>query len=165
MRFLLFTSLFLLASSYAKAHEFYFSYAEIEWNDFEERFAGTLIFTQHDIERALSIDLSAERLGASYSTKLMDYVNQHLQINARSWSYFGHESKLTGEFYLYLQSEKGAFPAKPVVNTHFDLLMDEFPDQQNKLTLEIRGKKYHAVYLGHDRHESIELEAIKPYEE
>jgi len=165
MRFLLFTCSLLVSSSYARAHEFYFSYAEIEWNDFEERFEGTLIFTQHDIEKALSIDLSSEHLSASDSTKLLDYVNQHLRINAHSWSYFGHESKLTGEFYLYLQSDKGELNTKTSINTHYDLLMDVFSDQQNKLMIVFRGKKYHAVYMAHDRSESIELEAIKPYEE
>lgn len=165
MRFLLFTSLFLLASSYAKAHEFYFSYAEIEWNDFEERFEGTVIFTQHDLERALSIDLSGAKLGSSDSTALINYLNAHLSINERKWSFVGHESKLTGEFYLYITSEKKALQNNAVLKTRYDLLMDVFPEQQNKLEVTIRGKKYHAVYMTHDRSESIELEAIKSYEE
>lgn len=165
MRFLLFTCLLLVSSSFARAHEFYFSYAEIEWNDFEERFEGTVIFTQHDLERALSIDLSGEKLGSSDSTVLMNYLNAHLTINECKWNFVGHESKLTGEFYLYIVSEKKALQSSAVLKTRYDLLMDIFPEQQNKLEVTIRGKKHHAVYMTHDRSESIELEAIKSYEE
>ena len=35
------------------AHEFYFAYAELTYNELQQRFEGTIIFTTHDLERAI----------------------------------------------------------------------------------------------------------------
>ena len=35
------------------AHEFYFAYAELSYNEFTNNLEGTLIFSTHDLEKAI----------------------------------------------------------------------------------------------------------------
>jgi hypothetical protein len=150
---LLFTSLNL------SAHEFFFSYAEFEVNELSGELQGTVIFTGHDMEKALGLSLMADaELDSLTKERLMAYINSHLSFGADiQLSYFGHEIKNTGEFYLYLFTPISADFTLPK-KIRFDVLMDHFVGQQNKLTLNYRGEKYHLVFLNHEKEQSLLLQ-------
>lgn len=163
--FLLFFALTFSTFS-ARSHEYFFAYAELEWNDFEQRIEGTVIFTQHDLEKAIGIKL-VEDLSTNDDVirKLMDYTNQHLVIGKNSrFNYFGHESKLTGEFYLYIISEKLEHQPEEILPITFDFLMDDYIEQQNKMTFTYRGTKHHFIFLNHERNQIAKL-IIEPKNE
>jgi len=136
------------------AHEFFFAYAEFEWNDFTETFQGTVIFTGHDLETALNVQLMSEDsqiFTDDDRTKLMDYINKHISLGENtSLIYVGSESKLTGEFYLYLETTPFKLNSEASIAVRFSLLMSEYPDQQNKMTLTYHGHKYYLVFLKND---------------
>jgi hypothetical protein len=150
---LLFTSLNL------SAHEFFFSYAEFEVNELSGELQGTVIFTGHDMEKALGLSLMSEvELDSLTEERLIAYINAHLSFGANvQLRYFGHEIKNTGEFYLYLYTPISADFVLPK-KIRFDVLMDYFVDQQNKLTLNYRGEKHHLVFLNHEREQLLLLQ-------
>ena len=43
----------LVFQNKAWSHEFYFAYAEVAYNELAQRFEGPVIFTTHDLEKAL----------------------------------------------------------------------------------------------------------------
>jgi hypothetical protein len=78
----------VIGSSFSQswAHEFYFAYAELAYNEMNQKFEGTLIFTTHDLEKALEpkgsligkLEKSDER--STLRTQLESYLNQHFYI-------------------------------------------------------------------------------------
>jgi hypothetical protein len=84
----LFFLLLVFSSSFSKswAHEFYFAYAELAYNEMNQKFEGTLIFTTHDLERALEpkgtligkLEKSDET--STLRKQLESYINQHFHI-------------------------------------------------------------------------------------
>lgn len=133
------------------AHEFYFAYAEFEWNDFSETFQGTVIFTGHDLESVLDINLTSTEnnlISDEDQEVLMQYMNEHLTLGEdNQLNFVGSESKLTGEFYLYLETSPFKQLSETPLLISFTLLMDQFPDQQNKLTLTYHEYKHYLVFI------------------
>jgi hypothetical protein len=163
--------LLVFGSSYSKswAHEFYFAYAELAYNEMNQRFEGTLIFTTHDLERAL--DPKGSRLGklelsdesSPIRGELEAYINQHLSIqygcaidsnsfDAMCNTQFileGISPALNGtiECYIsapakliYLPTQLG-LSYSTILMVQFDALFETFSGQQNKLTLIYRNQK------------------------
>lgn len=141
------------------AHEYYFAYAELTYNELQKRFEGTIIFSTHDLERAIepkgTLIGQFEKLDER-STELRlieNYINQHFQINygcaldsnavdafCRSqFTLEGIVTQLNGTIECYVSSSAGAF-YNPV-QFQFDALMERFPAQQNKLTFIYRNQK------------------------
>ena len=141
------------------AHEFYFAYAELTYNELQNRFEGTIIFTTHDLERAIepkgSLIGKFEKLDeTSAELKVIEnYINQHFQItygcaldsNAADiicmsqFTLEGIVTQLNGTIECYISSSAGGF-YNPV-QFQFDALMERFPAQQNKLTFTYRNQK------------------------
>jgi hypothetical protein len=141
------------------AHEYYFAYAELTYNELQKRFEGTIIFTTHDLERAIepkgSLIGKFEKLDeTSAELKVIEnYINQHFQItygcaldsnaaDAICMSQFtleGIVTQLNGTIECYISSSTGVF-YNPV-QFQFDALMERFPAQQNKLTFTYRNQK------------------------
>lgn len=150
------------------AHEFYFAYAELTYNELQQRFEGTIIFTTHDLERTLepkgTLIGKFEKLDeTSAELKLIEsYINAHFQINygcaldsnaidAYCQSKFtleGIVTQLNGTIECYISSSAGAL-YNPV-QFKFDALMEQFPSQQNKLTFTYRNQKETLSFLSHD---------------
>lgn len=156
---LLFSLLFSLGlSGFANAHEFFFAYAEFKLNEMEGELQGTLIFTGHDMEKALGIELMSDKgIDTSDREVLINYINQHFSFGSTvSLQYFGHEVKNTGEFVIYLNSP---IPTdfEFAGSVRFDLLMDFFPDQQNKLSIMYRNETKHLNFLGHSRTQELKF--------
>ncbi|MFN6015023.1 MAG: DUF6702 family protein [Flavobacteriales bacterium] len=175
MRNLLFLTL-LFCSSFSFGHEFFFAFAEVEFDELKGRFEASVTLTSHDLDQSLrSMEPNFKGLykaeSDSMSRNLVEReINRHFSIviptknsvldgaNAIYFHLEGIEIELNGTIHLYLSAEHRTVPEKLEVT--FDVLMDEFPEQQNKLTLIYRGKKSTNVFLPNQRTQLIELTQI-----
>lgn len=175
MRNLLFL-FYLFFYSFSFSHEFFFAFAEVEYDEMNGRFEVSVTATTHDLDKSLrSVDPGFKGLyqanGDSSSFNLIEReLNLHFSASSKSDNsildgtnaiYFrldGIETELNGTVHLYLSSEYRSNLA-PLEFT-FDLLMDDFSEQQNKLTVIHRGKKSTFVFLPNQRTQIIELTHI-----
>lgn len=163
--------LLVMGSSFSKswAHEFYFAYAELAYNELNQKFEGTLLFTTHDLEKALepkgTLIGKLERSDESspIRTQLEKYINQHLHISygcaldsnafdvlcRTNFTVEGISPALNGTIecfisapatLLYLPAHLGQ-PYSTILQVQFDTLFESFSGQQNKLTLIYRNQK------------------------
>ena len=160
------------------AHEYYFAYAEISYNELQQKLEGTLIFTTHDLERSIepkgTLIGKFEKLdGTSAELKRIEnYINQHFQIiygcaldsletDVICISQFLLEdvvTQLNGTIECYISA---SIPAlyNPI-QIKFDALMEQFPGQQNKLTFIYRQQKETLSFLLND---SSKYFTLKPW--
>lgn len=123
-------------------HEYYFGFVELAYDAETERFEGTMVLSAHDVEDWLQDQgvLIAQMEDLKPNTDLMSEVQEKLfsgfQLSfdheAVHNQIVGVEVLTNGMVHFYFQSE----PIHPTsaLNIQFDLLMDYFPDQQNKIT-------------------------------
>ena len=139
---------------------------------------ATIIASAHDVESVLrendviskSLDYAKKNRKEYYA--INDFINKFFSVYvADSLSDFaldsslppqlefvldGFEVLLNGDIQFYLstkiQNPINQFQIK------FDLLMDKFPEQQNKLTFRFRNKKLTHNYLTTNRIQLIKLE-------
>ncbi len=162
-----FTLLFLLCfSGIASAHEYFFAFAETAYNSSEKQLETTLIFSTHDIEHYLQ-DVGT---GVKHLEKIGNDETMLRQIEALILEHFeircgvkkadfhldGIEVKLNGLSNFYFHSDK--IELTPVVDVRFDMLFDEFHEQQNKITFIHNSRKYTEVFLPSKPSGKIELE-------
>ena len=165
--------------AYSFAHEFYFAYAEIAYNELNARFEGTIIFTTHDLERTLepkgTLIGKFEKLdeGSEELRLIENYINQHFQIiygcaldsnavDALCMSKFtleGLATQLNGTIECYISSSVAAL-YNPV-QFKFDALMEQFAAQQNKLTFTYRNQKETLSFLPYDSQKYFTLQPWK----
>ena len=152
------------------AHNSYFAFAEIEYKEKESKIEATVVLTAHDFEEFLK---NSKRIKSTLENALADSVeavavlteiNQHFAIssgltefskNQIMLNYDGYQLLLNGNIEFYF-SARNILP-QTAFTIHFDLLMDFFPEQQNKLTLIYRTKKRTCVFLRNTPIQSIEL--------
>ena len=156
---LLFISSCLLVSSASWGHQYFFAFAEIEYNEMAQKFEGSVVATAHDLEFALmnsyGLQTKLEKIEAKSSeVKIMeDYLNQFLTLRygcslnsnavdaycSATWSIESFQIMKNGTIELYFSA-----PAKfiyTLIQVDFRFLMDAFPDQQNKLTFIYRDDR------------------------
>lgn len=157
---------FILISNVSFAHNYFFSFSEVEYNDFCGCFETSLTVTTHDIEQVL---IKKNLLNKNLETTLTDnklkqgieeLINEGLQIstggNKVALHLEGNEIGLNGLTTFYLSS-------KPIdlfdeIIFQYNLLMNEFPDEQNKLTFIFRGEKTTLNFIANQFTHSIKLE-------
>ena len=169
----------LSAISTTFAHEYYFAYAEISYNELQQRLEGSLIFTTHDLERSIepkgTIIGKFDKLDETSAElkRIENYINQHFQIiygcaldslapDVICISQFlleGVVTQLNGTIECYISA---AIPAlyNPI-QIKFDALMEQFPGQQNKLTFIYRQQKETLSFLLDDSSKYITLKPWK----
>ena len=148
---LVFSVLFALVS---QAHDFYFAFAEVAYDEITERLQVTVIVTTHDLEKSLlangnEVHVSAANTSDSSVVRLIErQLNKGLFFvsgNERSMLKLdGYEPQLNGTTLFYLSCE---LKTQDEITVHFPLLMDIFPEQQNKITWMYRGEKETYVFL------------------
>ena len=152
-----------LSLSFANAHQYFFSFAEVEYNDVTEKFEATITATTHDLERSMSDELSTAIVlddSDEHYMAIEHYLNGHFRIETGTvkgkFTVVGHEISLNGTVNFYLESA----PIKmgKIIRFTFDLLMDNYPDQQNKITFYHRGRSYTRPFHEADRSQTINLE-------
>ena len=153
----------------SSAHEFFFRFAEMEYNAITERFEMTLIVTTHDLERAMEdqeqkID-NVVSLTESEISNLEAYINQHFVVTCTSvtshFNYKGNEVYLDGTTQFYFESDPIAVQRQDGIDVYYDLLMERFPDQQNKLTFYFEDRTYTGAFTPMSKKQTIYLENKK----
>jgi hypothetical protein len=162
---------FLLVHFCAASHESYFAFAEVEYDELTGRFEVTLSATTHDLERCLNENkiikggMSLALKDTVQLLKIQKELNEHFKIEFSNVSnrnqsvelkIDGYEAELTGVIRLYCSSSRPVSDVKSLFIT-FDLLMDVFPQQQNKLTFLFREKKSTYVFLHQQIKQQIQL--------
>jgi hypothetical protein len=139
---------------------------------------ATIIASAHDIEiflnesGVISKSLNEAKKNKKEYYAINDFINKNFSVHeADSLSDFavnssllpqlefildGFEVLLNGDIQFYLSTKI----QNPINQFHikFDLLMDKFPEQQNKLTFRFRNKKLTHNYLTTNRIQLIKLE-------
>ena len=168
----------LFVSSFTFAHTYYFAFAEVEYNEMNKSLEATIIASAHDVESVLrENDLISKSLDDAKKNKkeyyaINDFLNKNFSVHtADSLSLItldsaippqiefvmdGFEVLLNGDVQFYL-SAKIQNPINQFY-VKFDLLMEKFPDQQNKLTFRFRDKKFTNNFLTTTRIQFIKLE-------
>jgi hypothetical protein len=157
----------LFSTFTVSAHEYFFAFAEVEYKKTSGVIEATLIVTTHDFEKWLdNKGWSGKDLISSADDSLSiqfieDEINKHFQISSDihdliGMNLIGYENQLIGTTQFYLTAE-----VEPVqlFNFKFDLMMDLFPEQQNKLNFinKEREIKTTLEFLPSRNNQSIDL--------
>ena len=154
-----------ICSLNASAHEYFFAFAEVNFNATESVLEATVISSAHETEDALnSMGIGIKELEDHYTdaemiAKLETFVNTGFFMSENGaiiqFKLIGFEVDKQGMVNFYLKSNKVNPPSEYTVS--FGLLMDEFPDQQNKVLFTYNNKTTTAVFLPSKRSEIIKL--------
>ena len=153
-------------SSLARAHDYFFAFAEVDYNDLTEELHATVIVSTHDLERMLRSQgiISKDLASYSDSNEVIQTIQTEIQKGfgflfsgeQKMLEFEGMELLLTGttQFYFSLKSIKSL----QLVSVKFDLLMNIFPEQQNKITLIYRNSKTSFVFLNTQKEQELILQ-------
>lgn len=156
MKKLLAVFAFLSVLFSANAHEYYFAFGEVEYNLSTKKLEVTLEISAHDLEFdmkkagiVLEKHIENQSGNADFKKQLESHLAKGFSITANDsripLSIIGFDVLPTGLLYVYLESRAVELPES--FSFKFDLLMESFPDQQNKVTFIRNGKKQTAVFL------------------
>lgn len=157
-------SWFLLPSN-TYAHNYYFAFAEIEFNEKTSRLEISLESAGHDVETALQDagvliqELTDHLTDTVMMRQIEKVINQQFQISSAQkceLHLIGFEVKPNGLTYFYLESTPITLTNELTIQ--FDWLMASFPEQQNKVTLRYKQQKYTAVFMPRRNRETIQLQ-------
>lgn len=160
--------IFLLFASVntASAHNYYFGFAEMQYNETNQTLETTVVLSAHDLEDILlkngSITTSLEYLtsDASAIAAVAKEVLKgfELKIGNKSIAFecLGFDITKNGMINVYLLGKDITLGKE--LNITFACLMDVFPEQQNKITFIKDSKKYTAVFLPHQKSAVISIQ-------
>lgn len=161
--FVAFLIIFLSTSVYG--HEFYFGFAEVEYNEISRKYEVTLVMSTHDMENALKTDLNLDvkleknLLTAEEHASITSYIGAHFKIKSAdniSFILIGTETMTNGITHFYLESEPVELSLE--MEWKFDLLMNHFSGQQNKLTFYFRDQQFTLTFLHTSPSQTLKLE-------
>lgn len=165
MRILLAFILLLFISLKAQAHDFYFAFAEVEYNQDTQRFEGTIIFTTHDLERAIQKEhpefptMDTLTVNSSSFQLIRNEIENGFSISVDGQkleiTLIGMENFLTGTSNIYFESE--ITHPRDEISFEYDLLMDEYEGQQNKISLLFNEDKETLYFINNERKQNIKL--------
>ncbi len=159
---LLVFSFFLISFSYA--HDYFFAFAEVEYDEYNARVEATIVMTTHDFESYLrkkniiSKELNTYKNDSIVLNQIETEISHHFTLKSDAVGTLTMEAfeiELTGMIKVYL-SAPILMPSEGL-DIQFDLLMDEYKEQQNKLTFIYRDKKTSYVYLQNKRSQHIDF--------
>lgn len=161
----LFSLLFVIIASNSFCHEYYFSFAEMEYNDLTRKFEVTITVSTHDLEMVYlktsntKIDLQKYNANSKTTELMAAYFSNHFQLKTQNerciLKLIGFESSLNGTTNFYFESD--AIDITPSLTLKNDILMDQYPQQQNKITLYRQAKSYTHDFLSDERLKVITL--------
>lgn len=169
MKTLLLSSCFIFTLFHCYSHNSYFAFAELAYNELNGKFEASISVTTHDLEKAL-IQRGIIHKGLDYYqhdtatlNKIYTEILQHFHIAFPKNPLYhstlkmeGFELMKTGLVYFYASMED---VPEHIESFHvtFDLLMKEYPEQQNKLTFIQREKKSTYIFTPEKRTTLIEI--------
>lgn len=120
----------------------------------------------HDLERTANElsynfgDLNEIKPDSPEFKELEKLLSKHFSMKCGSvlceFKLIAHEVQLNGITNFYFESDKIEITQN--IEIKFDLLMDQFKAQQNKITVYHRGHSYTKVFLNNERTQQIQLE-------
>lgn len=167
MKALLTLILFLSLSFFSKAHEYYFAFAEVEYNAESQRFEGTIIFTTHDLEKAIQQEhpefpiMDTMSVNNPAFIRIKQRINDgfYIEVNGNKrrlqLEFLGIENFLTGTTNIYFQSEK--IESINEINFGFKLLMDEYDGQQNKIAFKYGELKETLYFINQENEQTLNI--------
>lgn len=157
---------FLISAMISSAHEYYFAFAEMEYKSESKKMELTLIVSTHDIEhwlqnkevkiKELENHTKDTALQKEFEVKLLSGFNLSYEKNSIPLKLIGYEVLDNGLSNFYFTSE--AVEINNQFSVRFDLLMNDYPEQQNKLTFIYHGKKQTFPFLQTTREQFIKLQ-------
>jgi hypothetical protein len=157
--------IFLLIGLTSFSHEYYFAFAELKYNDFNQQFEGTIIVSSHDFEHLLlSKKMITNELPTFSSDSILLNTIQavvgtgfNIEGNKQplTLSLIGFEKLQNGLSYIHFTTNKIENPM--LLNISFNLLMSVFQNQQNKVTIYFKNKTFTEVFLNTQPTKEIQL--------
>lgn len=140
----------------AHAHEYYFAFAEVEYNQSTKKLEISLEISAHDLEAEMRKSGISFEKHIEDQTKNADFKKQLEAHIVKGFAISAHNSPVplkligfdvlpTGLLYAYFESNQLELTGELAFK--FDLLMESFPDQQNKVTFIRNNNKQTAVFL------------------
>lgn len=151
---MLFFSILTTVLNVLDLHPVHFSYAELEYNTDQNIFETTLEINAHDFdyyyrnESTKAEDLSTDKIVLEQFEK---DINRHFFLQDEHFQYQsnfkieGIEHKRDGSVLIYMHSEAPKEFYKSLFCT-YDLFMDKFSNQENKLSFITNNKAISYVY-------------------
>lgn len=155
--------LLVLFSFSSMAHQYYFGFAEVEYNAVSKKIEASLQLTGHDFEDAIlkekGVQLKLENLTDKDKQSITVYLNEQFKFsNSEESSYFhlvGVEIDLKGIVSFYLESDP--IDLFESAKCEFKILMNVFPSQQNKMTFIYKNRKSTYAFLPTETKRIIDL--------
>lgn len=158
--------LFCGLQSFVFGHDFFFAFAELEYNDITQRIEATVSVSSHDLERIFdeknwsfdelaSVESNPENFN-SISEWLLGQFQLSNATNDIELSVIGCEFELNGMIHFYIESSPTEL--SDILRIKFNLLMEDFPEQQNKITLFYRDQTITQSFLQNAFVHEIRLE-------
>ena len=150
----------------ANAHEYYFAFGEVEYNESTRKLEITLEVNAHDLEfdmkksgTILNGHIEEQAQNRDFKKQLEIYLVQGFSITnddlTLTLTLLGFDVMPNGLLYAYMESQPVELDKRLFFT--FDLLMESFPDQQNKITFIRNKQKQTAVFLASKPSEMITL--------
>ncbi len=156
---LLFTIVLLVLALTSNAHDYYFAFAEMQFNKERNRLEISIRVTGHDLEDYMKhIGQKIPKMEKCINNpleqqKLTQVITKHFKVikegKPLSLNLIGMEVNNKDEAIFYLVSKDDL--SLDEVSIQFDILMDYFEEQQNKLTLFSENGKEFLTFLPHQR--------------
>ncbi|MEI6864903.1 DUF6702 family protein [Flavicella sp.] len=146
--------LVLFTSFSTYAHDYFFAFAEVEYNETSKKLETTLIVSTHDLESAIKeegiiiVDFSEIENDSKDFEILENYLLRHFKIKSTksvNFKLLGFKISLKGVTEFYLESESVTIENQ--VDVFYDLLMNHNKKQQNKITFYYKQKSYTKPFL------------------
>lgn len=148
------------------AHPFYFSYTEIEYNEFCNCFEGFISLSSHDFEELLNEEkntktsISKAMNDSLLKKEINEILNSGLSFSAGRQEIRiqleGYESEMNGLTRFYFKTKP--FKNSEEIIVEYDLFMEKYKEQQNKLTIIQRDKKVTIDFLIQEKTKLITIE-------
>lgn len=150
-----FAILSLIAVLTMSMHEYYFSFGEIQYSDNQKRFEISITCTGHDLEdyiksKGVEIPKFEECIESPVHQKKIEKIIQEgfkVYVDDKSilLELVGMEVNTKDQAVFYLTSRKMDKPES--FEVEYNLLMDYYPIQQNKLTVFTPQSKEYLTFL------------------
>jgi hypothetical protein len=147
------------------AHEYFFGFCELSYNNDKNEYEGTLSLSAHDIQEYLEYkDIVSEDITTLANDKssvelislaLFSGFRLQSEGNEIELKVIGFEVLKNGITQFYFTS--GKTEKAEELNITFDLMMDVYPNQQNKITYKNGFTSQTAIFLQNKTQASLKL--------
>ncbi len=167
MRFLLALVLLLSSIHISLAHEYYFAFAEAQYNHTTKRIELSLSVSTHDIEHYLQDkgvkvkeleDFQSDTLmQKEFSIELLKGISFSINSSVIGYKLIGYQVNKNGLTDFFFQSE--VIELSNEIKVRFDLLMNQYKEQQNKMTFIYNLKKHTYPFTQINKEQIIHLDS------